>query len=175
MIVMPEDSTDQLTYVSADENVVTVTPEGRLCAVGNGETSVTISCGKERIICPVTVSIPEETEATAPETEPSSTEPEKREAPEESTQPQNTESSEEQGNMALKLKQTDITFKKTGVTFQLELDCDLKPEDVTWLTMNSKVAICHDGLITVLGYGTTKIVAQYGGQEAVCIVRCKSQ
>ena len=77
--------------------------------------------------------------------------------------------------MALKLKQTDITFKKTGVTFQLELDCDLKPEDVTWLTMNSKVAICHDGLITVLGYGTTKIVAQYGGQEAVCIVRCKSQ
>ena len=175
VIVMPEDSTDQLTYVSADENVVTVTPEGRLCAVGNGETSVTISCGKERIICPVTVSIPEETEATAPETEPSSTEPEKREAPEESTQPQNTESSEEQGNMALKLKQTDITFKKTGVTFQLELDCDLKPEDVTWLTMNSKVAICHDGLITVLGYGTTKIVAQYGGQEAVCIVRCKSQ
>lgn len=175
VIVMPEDSTDQLTYVSADENVVTVTPEGRLCAVGNGETSVTISCGKERIICPVTVSIPEETEATAPETEPSSTEPEKREAPEESTQPQNTESSEEQGNMALKLKQTDITFKKTGVTFQLELDCDLKPEDVTWLTMNSKVAICHDGLITVLGYGTTKIVAQYEGQEAVCIVRCKSQ
>ena len=175
VIVMPEDSTDQLTYVSADENVVTVTPEGRLCAVGNGETSVTISCGKERIICPVTVSIPEETEATAPETEPSSTEPEKREAPEESTQPQNTESSEEQGNMVLKLKQTDITFKKTGVTFQLELDCDLKPEDVTWLTMNSKVAICHDGLITVLGYGTTKIVAQYEGQEAVCIVRCKSQ
>lgn len=175
VIVMPEDSTDQLTYVSADENVVTVTPEGRLCAVGNGETSVTISCGKERIVCPVMVSIAEETEATAPETEPSSTEPEKREAPEESTQPQNTESSEEQGNMALKLKQTDITFKKTGVTFQLELDCDLKPEDVTWITMNSKVAICHDGLITVLGYGTTKIVAQYGGQEAVCIVRCKSQ
>ena len=179
VIVMPEDSTDQLTYSSADENVVTVTPEGRLCAVGNGETSVTISCGKERIVCPVTVSIVEETEpeteSTDPETEEPSTEPEKREATEESSQPENTASPEEPSGVVLKLKQTDITFKKTGVTFQLELDCDLKPEDVTWLTMNSKVAICHDGLITVLGYGTTKIVAQYAGQEAVCIVRCKSE
>lgn len=177
VIVMPEDTTDQLTYFSADENVVTVTPEGRLCAVGNGETSVTISCGKERIICPVTVSIAEQTESTAPETdstepEQPSAEPEKRETPEESTQPESTDHSEEPTGVALKLKQTDITFKKKGVTFQLELDCDLKPEEVTWLTMNSKVAICHDGVITVLGSGTTKIVAKYGDQEVFCIVRC---
>lgn len=175
VIVIPEDTTDQLIYSSADETVVTVTPEGRLCAVGSGETSVTISCGREQIICPVTVSIPEETEpeTEAPSTEPEepSSEPEKREA-EQTAASESTAPSEAAAGVVLKLKQEDITFKKTGVTFQLELDCDLKPEDVTWLTMNSKVAICHDGLITVLGYGTTKIVAQYKGQEVYCIVRC---
>lgn len=179
VIVMPEDTTDQLTYVSADENVVTVTAEGRLCAVGNGQTSVTISCGKEQIVCPVTVSIPretepQETETSAAEPEESSPEPEER-ALEETPVPESTASAEEPTGVVLKLKQEDISFKKTGVTFQLELDCDLKPEDVTWLTMNSKVVICHDGLITVVGYGTTKIVAQYDGQEVYCIVRCSKQ
>lgn len=179
VIVMPENTTDQLTYFSADENVVTITPEGRLCAVGNGETSVTISCGKVQIVCPVTVSIPEETEppeteAPSTEQEEPSSEPEKR-AVEETSVPESTAPAEEPTGVVLKLKQEDISFKKTGVTFQLELDCDLKPEDVTWLTMNSKVAICHDGLITVLGYGTTKIVAQYGGQEVYCIVRCSKE
>lgn len=175
VIVMPEDTTDQLTYSSADENVVTVTAEGRLCAVGNGQTSVTISCGNERIVCPVTVSIPEETEppeTAAPSTEPGepSSEPEARAVEEESTAP-----SEEPAGVVLKLKQEDITFRKTGVTFQLELDCDLKPEDVTWLTLNSNVAICRDGLVSVIGYGTTKIVAQYDGQEVYCIIRCTKE
>ena len=179
VIVMPEDTTDQLVFFSADENVVTVTAEGRLCAVGNGQTNVTISCGKEQIICPVTVSIPPETEPT--ETEASSEtqeelpqEPESRQA-DETEASENTAASQEATGIVLKLKQEDISFKKTGVVFQLELDCDLKPEEVTWLTMNSKVAICHDGLITVLGYGTTKIIAQYDGQEVYCIVRCSKE
>ena len=32
-----------------------------------------------------------------------------------------------------------------------------------------------DTEVTFNDYGTTQIVAQYGGQEAVCIVRCKSE
>lgn len=166
-IVKPEDTTDVLTYESADETVVTVTAEGRLCAVGDGQTEVTISCGSKQIVCPISVAI--ETEQTKPaETVPETTAaPEKKENPDETTQPQSNKSVE------LKLKQSDITFTKKGVTFQLELDCDLKPEDVTWMTMNSNVVICHDGLITVLGTGTTKVIAQYGDQQAVCIVRCR--
>ena len=169
VLVMPEDTTDELTYLSADETVVTVTPEGRLCAVGNGETSVTITCGKERIICPVTVSIEatEETEASA-ETEPTAAEQET--AP---SEPEETSPSQQSKEVTLKLKKTDITFSKKGVSYQLELDCDLSPEEVTWISMDSKVAICHDGLITVVGPGTTKIVAQYGDQKVSCIVRCK--
>ncbi|MGN1016723.1 MAG: hypothetical protein ACI4PL_06975 [Faecousia sp.] len=179
VLVMPEDTTDELTYVSADETVVTVTPEGRLCAVGNGETSVTIACGKERIICPVTVSIEAagETEASAAETEPTAAEqkslPSEPDDAVNASEPEETSPSEQLKEVTLKLKKTDITFTKKGVSYQLELDCDLAPEEVTWISMDSKVAICHDGLITVLGPGTTKIVAQYGDQKVSCIVRCK--
>lgn len=173
-IVTPEDTTDKLIYVSADESVVTVTGEGRLCAVGSGQTEVSITCGSKQIVCPVTVALEagatqsaeqtRATEETAPETTAQA-------APEYSE----TESTEAQPakSVELKLKQTDITFSKKGVTHQLELDCDLKPEEVTWFVMNSKVVICHDGLITVLGPGTTRVVARYGDQEVSCIVRVK--
>lgn len=168
-IVTPEDTTDTLTYLSGDEAVVTVTGEGRLCAVGNGQTEVTITCGSKQIVCPVTVEIASEatgaTEQTQAPSEAAPTEAEEKEAEDTESQPAKA--------VELKLKQKDITFTKKGVTFQLELDCDLKPEEVDWYVMNSKVVICHDGLITVLGSGTTKVVAQYDGQEATCIVRCK--
>ncbi|MCI6956480.1 MAG: serine/threonine-protein kinase [Candidatus Faecousia sp.] len=95
--------------------------------------------------------------------------------PESIARTENTVSPEEPSGVVLKLKKTDITFTRIGVTCQLELDCDLKPEDVTWLSLNPEVATCDNGLITAFGYGTTQIVAQYGGQEAVCIVRCKSE
>lgn len=160
VIVVPEDTTDQLTFVSSDESVVTVTQEGRLCAVGEGKTTVVISCGEEQILCQVTVKLPEE---TGPSADPS-TETTSAEEPSEET--------EAAGEVILKLKQSDISFSKKGVTFELELDCDLDPKDVTWMTMDPDVAICHDGVITVLGNGTTRIVAQYKGQEVYCIVRC---
>lgn len=166
VLVIPENTTDPLTYTSSDETVVTVTNEGRLCAVGEGQATIVISCGKEQILCQVTVNLPEEpTEDTTAVTESAAplAEEETFEA---------TEASQEHETVVLKLKQTDISFTKKGVTFQLELDCDLKPEDVSWMTLDPDVAICHDGLITVLGNGTTRIVAQYGNQQVYCIVRC---
>lgn len=157
VLVMPEDTTDQLTFTSSDESIITVTPEGRLCSVGEGTTTVVISCGSEQILCQVTVKLPEDAEA-APETE---------------AEPVSFSAEETSGEqIVLKLKQTDISFKKKGVTFQLELDCALDPEDVSWMTLDPDVAICHDGLVTVLGKGTTRIVAQYGDQQVYCIIRC---
>ena len=158
VLVMPEDTTDQLTFTSSDESIVTVTAEGRLCSVGEGTATVVISCGSEQILCQVTVKLPEDEAVSQeePEAEPMSDTAE--------------ETSDTQ--IVLKLKQTDISFKKKGVTFQLELDCALKPEDVAWMTLDPDVAICHDGLVTVLGNGTTRIVAQYGDQQVYCIIRC---
>ena len=161
VLVMPEDTTDQLTFTSSDESIVTVTAEGRLCSVGEGTTTVVISCGSEQILCQVTVKLPEKETETAAETE--QTESETLSDPVDELH---------DSQVVLKLKQSDISFKKKGVTFQLELDCDLRPEDVAWMTLDPDVAICHDGLVTVLGSGTTRIVAQYGDQQVYCIIRC---
>ena len=167
VLVMPEDTTDQLTFTSSDESVVTVTAEGRLCSVGEGTTTVVISCGSEQIMCQVTVRLPqEETASTAQDEQTEETEQTEAEVMSDSTE----ETSETP--VVLKLKQTDISFTKKGVTFFLELDCDLDPEDVSWLTLDPDVAICHDGVVTVLGEGTTRIVAQYGDQQVFCIIRC---
>ena len=170
VIVLPEDTTDVLGFISADESVVTVTGEGRLCAVGEGKTTVVITCGDKEILCPVTVAYAEETE---PPTEPTAVPQaeEETEAPEEE-QMEETEETEESGEFVLKLKDTDISFTKKGVTYQLELEGGIDPADAKWLTWDPKVAIVHDGLITVVGRGTTRIVVQYDGQQTYCIVRC---
>ncbi len=168
VMVLPENTTDQLVFISSDENVVTVTDEGRLCAVGEGETTVVISCGMEEILCQVVVKLPEETAAAQAPQEAS----EETEAPSETEAPTQQTTAEARGDVVLKLKQSDISFSKKGVTFQLELDCDLKPEEVEWFTMDPDIALCHDGLLTVVGSGTTRIGCRYGDQEVFCIVRC---
>jgi len=167
VLVMPEDTTDQLTFTSSDESVVTVTAEGRLCSVGEGTATIVISCGSEQILCQVTVKLPQE--ETEPDTQ--TEQAEETEQTEAATVSDSEEETEET-QIVLKLKQTDISFTKKGVTFLLQLDCDLRPEDVSWMTLDPDVAICHDGLVTVLGKGTTRIVAQYGDQQVYCIIRC---
>ncbi len=164
-IVLPENTTDPLIYISADENVVTVTEEGRLCAVGEGETTVIISCGNEEILCQVIVKIPEVVDETAEDAEPS--EEETQQVFSEETQVEESTS----GEFVLKLKQSDLSFLKKGATYQLELDCDVDPKDVEWFTMDPKVALCHDGLVTIIGAGTTRIGARYNGQEVFCVIR----
>ena len=161
VLVMPENTTDQLTFTSSDENVVTVTQEGRLCAVGEGKATIVISCGSEQILCQITVDLPDETSEEVSETAETSQSPE-----------MNDDVSATEDKVILKLKQTDISFTKKGVTFQLELDCDIDPSLISWMTLDPDVAICHDGVITVLGNGTTRIVAQYEDQQVYCIVRC---
>lgn len=41
----PADTTDEITFDSADESIATVDAEGVVTAVGNGQTTITISCG----------------------------------------------------------------------------------------------------------------------------------
>lgn len=71
VVILPVDSTDQLTYESSDEAVVTVNSEGRVTAVGSGEAVVTIRCGEQSLECRFICDIPEETtEETEETTEP---------------------------------------------------------------------------------------------------------
>lgn len=159
----PEDTTDEITYTSEDESVVTVSAEGNVTAVGNGTTNIVVTCGDQTVKCPVTVAI-EETEPTTEATE--ATEAAETDATEETK-------SSSSGDVTLKLKRSDITFSRLGVYYTLQLDCDLDASDVTWRTSNSAIANVNNGVVTAMGPGIAKITAKYGDQEVSCIVRCK--
>lgn len=158
--VMPEDTTDDLTYTSDDESIATVTVDGRITAVSEGETTVYITCGKQQINCPVIVRFVEETE---PPTE------ENPEAEGELSE----ETEETLKLVALKLKKYDISLS-VGYGSQLVLDCDLDPSQVEWSVEHPFIAtVDENGFVQAVSYGTTAVIVKYGDQQVQCIVRCK--
>lgn len=156
----PEDTTDEVIFSSADESVATVSSDGKITAVAEGETVVTISCGdfsfEVQVVCDFsaeTEPATEATEATQEETEPSK-------AP---VDP----------NVVLKLTEFDISM---GVYYghQLQLDCDLEPTDVEWSSEHPHIAsVDENGFVEALKAGTTDIIVKYGDQEVRCKVRCR--
>ncbi len=156
VIASPENTTDEIIYTSADESVATVSADGQVVAVGEGETVINITCGKIQIPCKVVCSFIEETEpptteaATVPTTEATT-------APE----------------VVLKLEKSDVTLK-VFYECQLMLDCDLKQTDVEWSSEYPNIAkVDEEGNVTALMKGATDIIAKYGDQEVRCIVRCQ--
>ena len=165
--VLPADTTDELKYVSGDESIVTVTDNGRIVAVGEGETTVYITCGKLQINCPITVKYEEETQ---PPTEKTLAEGEETEE----TQSGGTEASEEtSGEIVLKLKSTDRSLS-VGYGFTLELDCDLDASQVEWSVEHPYIAsVDEKGFVQAKASGTTAVIVRYEDQEVQCIIRCK--
>lgn len=160
----PEDTTDKIVYTSGDENIAVVTEDGRITAVGEGETVIYITCGNVQTTCPVVVAFVEETVPPTVETVPEETAPEETEAVE--TKPA------VRTDVTLKLKQEDIGL---GVyyQYQLVLDCDLQPNEVEWRSEHPHIVkVDENGLIEALKSGTTAVIAKYGDQEVSCIVRC---
>lgn len=193
--VYPEDTTDTLTYVSSDEAIVTVSEDGTVKAVGEGQTTILVTCGEMQIKCNVTVdySLVDVTEATGalPEMQAEETEAdssvETTDATEATGETKATEATaaaeettaateapkETTGNMQLKLKKSDITMFARYSSVTMELDCDIPVEDIEWYTMDSTVAIVIDGVVTATGSGITRIHAKYGSEDVECIVRCQ--
>lgn len=165
---IPENTTDRIIYTSGDESVATVTDDGKITAVAEGETIVFITCGKYSIECPVIVKYEEETVPTTEavtETTAETMAQEATEATEETKAPSSSD-------VVLKLKKNDIQL---GVyyQFQLQLDCDLKPEEVTWTSEHPHIAkVDEQGNVTAMKQGTTSVTAKYGDQEVKCMVRC---
>lgn len=192
VIASPADTTDPIVYESSDTSVVTVTEDGKLTAVSEGEATIYITCGDYQLTCDVVCHFVEETlppvtEATIPaETEAEETTDETTgetmdettgEAVE-GTEAENEETDEamptdpNKANVTLKLKKTDISLA-VYYQFTLELDCDLKPEDVQWRSEHSHIATVDEkGVVTAKKSGTTAIIAKYGDQEVQCIIRC---
>lgn len=170
----PEDTTDALTYASADEAVVTVDENGSVTAVGEGETTITVQCGGQAVVCHVTVAF-EEVEETVPEgTIPGMEVEETTEGTEATEAAVATDAAEETvpADATLKLKKDDITIPSNYTSVKLELEGDVDPATLKWFTMDSTVAICHDGVVTSTGSGMTKIYGEANGQQVVCVVRC---
>lgn len=185
--VFPEDTTDQLVYVSADENVVTVSEDGTVTAVAEGQTVIVVTCGTASVKCNVLVdnALAEETVSaeTVPamqaentdETTPATQATESAQATEGAQEAQPTEATTEatipEGEV-LKLKKTDITMFGRYSSATLELDCSIPADKIYWFTMDSTVAIVNDGVVTATGSGITRIYGEYEGQQVECIVRC---
>lgn len=151
VVITPADTTDLCTYESGDESVATVDGSGRITAVGEGETTVTITCGSQSVVCPVICTFAQETTA-ATEVE--------------------TTAETVNTSIELKLKKTDIMLP-VYTYFTLELDCDLAQTDVTWTSASPYTAtVDESGVVTAMRAGTTEITAKYGDQEVKCIVRC---
>lgn len=181
---MPENTTDKIIYTSADESIATVTEDGRITAVSEGETKIYISCGKSSIECPVIIryveeTVPPTTEAivVAETVAAEAVEPTVSQESEE-TQPAATEATVSSAPAAikdgvtLKLKKTDIML---GVYYQftLELDCDLEQNEVQWTSEHPHIAkVDENGVVTAVKSGTTAITATYGDQTVTCMVRC---
>lgn len=162
VIVKPENTTEKIIYTSGDESIATVTEDGKITAISEGTTNIYISCGKNSIECPVVVKYVEETSVPTTEVVVEESVPE--------TTVEETENADP--GVELKLKKTDI---RLGVYYQftLELDCDLKPDQIEWSSEHPHIAtVDENGVVTAVKDGTTAIIAKYGKQEVQCIVRC---
>ena len=178
----PENTTDKILFTSGDESVATVTEDGKITAVSEGETVITISCGVSVMECPVTVKYVEETTAAA--TEAIETVATGETVPEEAndaTEAQSDAAASTEAtaaaqtnlkNVTLKLKKTDI---RLGVYYEykLLLDCDLEQSEVQWSSEHPYIAsVDENGVVKAIKAGTTAITATYGDQKVQCIVRC---
>lgn len=184
VVTVPEDTTDVLTYTSADESVVTVTEQGRVTAVGEGNTVIYITCGDITMECNVTVAYVEETEPsetageeTSGETQEGETVPEETvegetiagESEPEETEPEETK---ELIDVDLWCNYKDMTLFYRGETVTLRVNQELTLEDLEWTSENENVATVENGVIKAVGHGNTKIIGRYGEQEVSIIVRC---
>ena len=155
VVRVPEDTTDELTFTSEDPSIATVDADGRIVAVAQGETVVTILCGDQKLTCPVICAFETDEGETVPE----------------ETQ-ETTEATEAIKNVTLKLKKSEIRLP-VYTYFTLLLDCDLTAEEVQWSSEHPYIATVDEkGVVTAVKTGVTQINVQYGDQVVSCIVRC---
>ena len=172
----PKDTTDKLIFVSEDPSIATVSEDGKITSVSEGETIVTISCGDVQmlvsVICDYTPETEPPTEATVAEEAENKADEVQTSAGESTNEVKDQGKKEINPNITLKLKKTDISLG-AYYQFKLELDCDLDPSDVEWISEHPYVAtVNEEGVVTAIMKGVaTDIIVKYGDQEVRCRVR----
>ncbi len=156
--VTPANTTDEVIFISSDENIVTVNSTGTVTPVADGQATITVRCGEFTADCLVIcenmgVQNPPTTNPTDP--------------PEPTDPPIPVE---------LKLNRTDFTLSAYGQSHNLAAGSKYSgPEDpskITWTSSKPEVASVTDGVVVALSPGVTYITAEYQGQTVKCKVIC---
>lgn len=154
-VLTPADTNEELIFTSADESIATVTSDGVITAVSGGKTVITVTCGKATASCEVACKFGDYVAGDIPA--------------DQLVFAWNTpyvDSSTGYGDATLSGKGT------TWRAYKNSLNVD--PEDIVWTSDDESIVTVVDGIVTVVGSGTTKIHAQYGSRTFTCIIRAKS-
>ena len=149
---MPADTTDKIVMTSANEAVATVSPDGTVVAVGDGETVITVTCGSMTVQCTVVCDFAEPTEPTQP------VDIAKLLAFNTPFKDSNT-------------GKYDITLSKKGEVWKA-YNGTISPLEITWVSDDPNVCTIVNGVVTAVGRGQTEVHAQYNGVTVSCIIRC---
>lgn len=168
-VATPADTTDAITYTSANDKVAIVSETGCVTAVGGGETVITVTCGEIKQECKIVCSFASVGDSTQDETE---------------VPTENATSGPVDPNFDFKFNASDkfkdpttgyydMTITTPGTTWRAyRKDLTVNPEDITWTSDDPTIASVDKGIVTALKPGTTNVHAQYGGKTFTCIVRC---
>lgn len=153
---VPADTTDPVTYVSADPDIATVDESGFVRpGTKQGETVITVTCGTVVEECKVTSKVGEAPVEPEPEI-PDVVLPD---------------------GFVLKLKtykdSGEITLSNQWPTAILYTETmGIKPSDITWTISDPSIAKVENGKAIGLSRGTCTIVAAIGDQTYSCKVLC---
>ena len=147
---VPENTTEIITYKSADTSIVTVDAQGNLTAVAPGTTTVEVTCGSVTKSCTVICNFVVETEPTEPPV---------------------SDFTFEFNTRFMDGDKWDITLKYGDVWTCYKKDLSVDPGAITWTSDNPEVCTIQNGVVTIIGPGKTEIHAQYAGKTFTCIVR----
>ena len=145
----PADTTDDLSFASADPTIAEVNADGLVTAVGPGTVRITVICGAVQSTCTIQCEFEDPNATTEPE---------------DTTEPKETEDT-------LSLSHQDVTLFEEGESFLLSLGSYANVQ-VTWSSEDESVATVSNGKVTAVGEGKTIIHAEIDGQDFECIVRC---
>lgn len=157
--ISPANATNKtLTWKSSNPTVATVDQNGKVTAVSNGTTNITVTTqdGNKTATCKVTVNIPKPVEPTKPVT------PDKPSV----------------SATSVKLNKPSLTLYK-GKTYTLK--ATVKPKTynsgIKWSSSANKYAtVSSKGKITAKKSGRTVITAQTkNGKKATCIIKVKER
>lgn len=155
----PADCTDEITYASSDESIVTINENGMITAVAPGEAEIIVTCGSITERC--TIQCDFEAASTEPDT------------PDDGgSETQQPDVSSADGSDA-SLSSTDFTLFRPGEKTTLTVHNAPADATITYVSSDTSVAtVTNTGEVTAVGSGTATITVTVNSTKLTCIARC---